>query len=113
MKKIFLSIVLVTVGQIVYAGGYSNWAIPTSVELVSDGVLIHGNYGDPNECGKPNFVFIKRSDPSFNSVLSMALSALNAKKEMRFYSGRCVEVSFHWAGQVINENANGWSVYIR
>ncbi|MET1256553.1 hypothetical protein [Aliikangiella maris] len=84
------------------------------VELVNNGVLIHGALGDPNECGKPNYIFVSKQNSFFDSVLSMSLSALHSKKEMQFYAGTCTQVSFHWgSAEVINENLEGQPVYIR
>jgi hypothetical protein len=45
------------------AADYSAWAVSTTVELVSGGVLIHGAFGDPNSCGKPNYIFISQQSP--------------------------------------------------
>ncbi|ACA85758.1 hypothetical protein Swoo_1470 [Shewanella woodyi ATCC 51908] len=95
------------------AGAYSNWAVPTNVELVGGGVLIHGQFGDPNNCGKANFIYVSHSDIRFDSVFSMALAALMGQKELRLYSSSCVGVGFHWPGNVINQNTNGQAVYIR
>ncbi len=108
-----ISICLLLASSVANAGEYSSWAVPTSVELVGGGVLVHGQFGDPNNCGKANFIHVKRTDERYDSVLSMALAALMAKKELRFYSSSCVGVSFHWAGNVINQNKAGQAVYIR
>lgn len=104
---------IVTLSTAVHAGAYSNWAVPTSVELVGRGVLIHGEFGDPNQCGLANLIHVSRTDERYDSVLSMALAALMAQKELRLYSSACVGISFHWSGNVINQNTNGQAVYIR
>ena len=59
MKKI-LTTLLILASFNVFSAGYSNWAVPTTIELVSGGVLIHGEFGDPNACTKSNFMVIKR-----------------------------------------------------
>lgn len=113
MKKIFFSVVLLCVTSMSYAGAYSKWAVPTTVELVSGGVLIHGAFGDPNECGKADFIFVSQDDRGYDSVMSIVLAALMAKREVMLYSSTCRAVPFHWVGDLINENKNGQSVYIR
>ena len=94
------------------AGAYSNWAVPTTVELVKNGVLIHGAFGDPNGCGKEGFVFVSQTDSSYDSVLSISLAALMAKKELRIYSSKCTGVGFHWPGEVINEYIGSQAFFI-
>jgi hypothetical protein len=108
-----LSLCFLVNSALANAGAYSNWAVPTSVELVGGGVLIHGQFGDPNNCGKANFIHVSRTDERYDSVLSLALAALMGQKKLRLYSSSCVGVGFHWAGNVINQNTNGQAVYIR
>ena len=107
------SLCLLLISTFTNAGAYSNWAVPTTVELVGGGVLIHGQFGDPNSCGKANFIHVSRTDERYDSVLSLALAALMGQKELRLYSSSCVGVGFHWSGNVINQNSNGQAVYIR
>jgi hypothetical protein len=113
MKKMFLLVSLLLTTNPLFAGDYSSWAVPTTVELVNGGVLLHGAFGDPNSCGKADFIFVSQTDSSYDSVLSLALSALMGKREIRLYSSTCTEVSFHWTGEIINQNKNGQSVYVR
>lgn len=112
MKNILFALLLF-VHMDAMAEGYSAWAVPTTVEIVSGGVLIHGAFGDPNGCGEPGYIFISQQNPAYDAALSMALSALHGNREMRFYSSKCTQVSFHWSGQVINENQGHQSIYIR
>ena len=112
MKRLLLLSSLIF-GSNAYGAGYSNWAIPTSVELVKAGVLIHGEFGDPNGCGKPGFIYVAQSDPSYQSVLSISLAAFAAGKEIRAYANKCTAIGFHWAGEVINEHVSGQAFFIR
>ena len=113
MKKAFIGLFFMLMSISAYAGDYSDWAVPTNVELVSGGVLIYGAFGDPNKCGKPNYIYVSESDSRYDSVLSMALAALMGNREMQFYSNNCTSVHFHWSGDVINENRSGQAVYIK
>lgn len=99
--------------MLVYSKGYTSWATPTIVELVSNGVAIYGAFGDVSNCGEPNVFFIHKDDPRYSHAYSMALAALAGKKEMRFYSSKCTSVPFHWSGNKINTNVNTQSIYIR
>jgi hypothetical protein len=113
MKNILVISSLVIFANLANAGNYTDWTVPTRVELVSNGVLVHGEFGDPNSCGKPNYIFVSKTNPSYESALSIFLAAFMATKELRIYSGNCTNVNFHWAGEVINENNYGQPVYIR
>ena len=113
MNKLVIFVLLIVISVTANAGNYSSWAVPTYVEIVSGGVLIHGTFGDPNNCGQSNYIYVSESDSRYDSVLSMSLAALMGKREMRFYSSTCTSVTFHWSGAVINQNTSGQAVYVR
>lgn len=95
---------------------YTSYAIPTQIEYVSNGILVSGNFGDPNGCGKSNYVFIPidpANEVAYQSILSMVLTGFTAQREMKFHTNSCTSVSFHWNGQVINETSSGNAVFIR
>ena len=108
-----LGIFLILVMSKAYSGDYTNWAVPTHIELVSGGVLIYGPFGDPNGCGQSDKVFISEADSKFDSALSIALAAHLGGKELRLYSNSCTSVPFHWSGNVINKNEGHQALYIR
>ncbi len=84
MNKKLIFLMLVCMSFNVTAAGYSQWAVPTTVEIVSGGVLINGDFGDPNSCGKADYIFVKQQSATYESILSMSLSALHAKKKCDF-----------------------------
>lgn len=90
-----------------YAGGYT---------AVNGGVLVSGSFGDINNCGQADYVFIAPSENDqnwFQSSLSMLLTAFATKKEIKFHTQDCTSVSFHW-GTIENINAaNSSGFYIR
>ena len=97
-----------------HSAGYSNWAVPTHVELVSGGLLVYGEFGNPHGCIEANKFFVSDADTRFQTIVSMSLAALMAKREMQFYGANCTDkVSFHWAGLAINENLHDHPVYIK
>ena len=112
MKKVLLVFALFVTANL-SAAGYSNWAVPEYIELVSGGVLVRGNFGDPNSCGRTTEFFYPESEPNYDAVLTLALSALATKKEMRFYSSTCHQVPFHHSTENINKPRYGQGIYIR
>lgn len=104
VKKVLVITTLLLTSNSAFSASYSNWAVPTAVEIVSNGVLIHGAYGDPTSCGKGDYIFVSAADSFYNSIFALALSAVMGKREMQFYSNTCTEVGFHWSGKFINQN---------
>jgi hypothetical protein len=96
-----------------HAGGYTSWAVPSSIELVNGGALVSGNFGDPNSCGRANYVFVNQTSSNYKEVVAMAYMAFAAGKEMMFYSQSCTAVGFHWDGNVINLNHDGHTASVR
>ena len=98
-----------------YSAGYTPWAEVTEIERVGDGIVIRGSFGDVNNCGTADIVYYPKTHEDYELVLSMALTALTADREMRFYIDTCVSISFHWGSNnpVINQSRNGQAIYIR
>jgi len=112
MKKVIITILIVITSSNIFAAGYSNPAVPEFVELVSGGVLVKGDFGDPNNCGRSNEFFYLGTEPNFDAVLSILLTALTTKKEIRFYSNTCHQVSFHHATANLNRHRYGQALFI-
>ncbi len=96
------------------ANAYTPWAIVTQIERVGDGILIKGEFGDANSCGEANYVYYPSTHQDYELVVSMALAALTAGREMRFNVNTCVAIAFHWgSAPVINQANNGQAIFIR
>jgi len=78
-----------------HSAGYTPWAKITQIERVGDGVLVFGQFGDPNSCGQSDKIYYPSTHKDYELVLSMALTALTA------------------APAVINQSYNGQAIYIR
>jgi|SRR5688572_27804314 hypothetical protein len=115
MKKILTGIVLAwALGSVTaQAGAYTSWGVPTMVEVVNGGVLIAGPFGDPNNCGQGNYVFMSQSSSTYKDIVAMAYTALAAGKELMFYANSCGQVGFHWTGNTINFVSDGHTAAIR
>lgn len=112
-KTVGLLLLLAGFTSYSHAAGYTNWAIPSSIEIVNGGVLIAGNFGNPHNCGIANYIFIPSTNENKKEIIALVTTALMGKREMQFYAGRCAAVGFHWSGDVINENRSQEPVYIR
>lgn len=113
MKKT-ITLIIFLLSTNAFSAGYSNWAVPTKVELVNAGVLIHGAFGDPHNCGMSDYIFVDGSNPQIDRIISISMAAFAAKREMRFFSGACTNVAFHWGNtENINLNRDAQPVYVR
>ena len=125
MNKLRTVVLLVAVlaSPFGHCAGYSNWAVPTTIETIyggtsaatlGPGVVISGAFGDPNSCGVANSVFVAQSNTSYKEIVAMSLAAISAGREMAFYSNACVQVPFRWGYvNVINLSLEGGGPQIR
>ena len=95
------------------AGGGTTWCVPTEIEKVANGILVKGDFSDVNSCGQAGYIFYPDSHLRPDAFLSIMLTALTAKKEVKLYTDSCVAVSFHWAGNVINRVLDNGAYLIR
>lgn len=85
------------------AGGWTNSATPTSIQIVRDeGFLIHGTYGNPGEtaCGLPDHIWVSATHPQYKELLSTALTALGAGIKVQAYVHSCKTVGWLSASTV-------------
>ena len=113
MKKLIVLFTFILSGT-VSAAGYTAWAKPQMLEYVNGGILVNGAFGDVNNCGQADYIFIAPSaDPvDFSTMTSIILTAFAAQKEVRFYTSSCAAVTFHYTGTPINA-AHNHGFYIR
>lgn len=111
MKRVSLLVIFTLFSSMVFAGGWTNKAVPTSVEVVrSQGFMITGNFGNPAECSQSNFLWVAIEHPQYDQLYSMALSALNAGKRIRAYSHACTEIGWH--GGSFNTVRSSGAMYV-
>jgi hypothetical protein len=107
--KVFRSLMILALAASplgAHAGGYTSAAIPTQVEVMGNGVLIRGAFGDVQSCGVTNTVWIPKTNPAYKEIVSMAYTALVAGRALQFYVDVCGQVPAHWAGNVINQSTD-------
>lgn len=95
------------------ANGYTNWTIPTQVEIAEKGLLIKGSFGDPNECGLADHYYVSGTAAELDTIHATMLTAMVSQREVRFHASSCVEVRTHWVGNVINARSGNQMVMMR
>lgn len=95
------------------AGGWTNEAVPTKVEIVQDkGILIFGAFGNPgtSTCTTGDAVWVAKSHTEYTEVLSSALSAVAAQLKLKFYVHYCATVGWH--GTDYNQFTGAGAMYV-
>jgi hypothetical protein len=110
--KHLLIISLIFISQISFAKaaeGYTAWATPTEVELVNDGLLIRGTFGNPAGCGESDMVFVRLTGEKLANRLSMAITAMATGMKIRMYIATCdVAVTAHYSTSI---NISNWNPF--
>ncbi|MCW8876192.1 MAG: hypothetical protein OQK04_04215 [Kangiellaceae bacterium] len=95
-------IVFLVFPQLALAGGYSNWAIPTRIDIERDGgFMIYGAFGNPAGCNEPNRIYVQKAHPQYAEIYSTALAAFSAGKKLQAYVHQCTAVGWYSGSQVI------------
>jgi hypothetical protein len=78
------------------AGGWTNWATPTQIDVVGTdsalapaGLMIYGTFGNVGNCTQSDRIFIPASHGQYNEILAAALSANISGRRIRGYVSSC------------------------
>ena len=95
MKNILLIIVaLISVGA--HAGGRVSWATPIQIDIErGNGVMVYGNFGNPNNCTMSDMFYIKSDHPEFEKIYSALMIAYTSKKKITAYIHECSPVPWY------------------
>lgn len=95
------------------AGGWTNYAVPTKVEIVrNEGFMIFGEFGNPGStpCTSANGVWVARTHSEYTEILSSALAAVAGQLKLRIYAHNCATVSWH--GTDYNQLTSSGAMFI-
>lgn len=106
-------IILASSANAAHAGTHTGYSVPTAVEMHESGALVFGAWGDLLNCGQADQVFITASYDQFKGMLSMALTAVSAGLEVKFYVSGCTEVIFYYGADPVFNKASHLGVRIR
>lgn len=98
------------------AGGRTNAAVPTAIDLVqasSAGFMVYGDFGNAGSCTVPNQVYVEINHPQYNQIYSTVLAALMAGKRVAFHAHACKPVLWYTTVDVTyNTVESSGAVYI-
>ena len=97
--------------QTILAGGWSNQATISKLELVrGQGVAIFGNFGNPAGCTQSYAWWINKNHPQYDKLYSMLMAAMLSDKKIRGYAHGCEE--FGWHGGSFNTISGPGALYM-
>lgn len=97
MKAIAISFLLIFAIS-TYAGGWSDWAVPTQIDMErGNGIMVYGEFGNPSDCAITNKFYIQKTHPEYDKIYGVVLAAFSAQKELRAYSHKCGAVGWYTA----------------
>ncbi|BFM10154.1 hypothetical protein R50072_03070 [Simiduia litorea] len=80
------------------AGGRTNAAIPSKIDLVQAGTagfMIFGDFGNVGSCTVSDQVFVKASHPQYSQIYSTVLAAFMSGKKVSGYAHLCEPVAWY------------------
>lgn len=101
MNKAGLRVALLTLAvagtwSVVHAGGWTNWATPTEVDVVrEDGLMVYGAFGNPAGCTVANQFLVAWGTAQYSQIYAALLTALTAGRQIQVYAGSCAPAAWY------------------
>lgn len=89
---------LLSLPEVVLAGGWSNPAVPTKIEIVPGnpgGFVVFGAVGNPGTCTVADRIFVETTHPQYHALYSTALAAATAGKKLQVYAHDCKPIGWY------------------
>lgn len=97
------------------AGGWTNWAVPTQIDVErGGGFMVYGSFGNPNTCTISDRIYVQISHPQYDEIYSLVLAAIAAQQEIRLYCHTCQPVPWYSVpATTYNHVTSGGAVNVR
>jgi hypothetical protein len=95
MKKILLAALLLF-SVPAFAGGWSNGAVPTKIDVQGDGgFMIYGAFGNAGGCVITNQLYIKSNHSQYKQIYAAALAAFAGQYNVSAYVHVCESIGWY------------------
>ena len=92
------------------AGGFSEGAIPTRIDIDrGSGVMVYGAFGNPAGCTVADRVYIGITHPQYQQIYSTVLAAFASGKRIQVYSHSCKPVGWYSVDSVTYNQVESYS----
>ena len=79
-----------------YAGGWSQIAVPTRVDMVGSlGFMVYGDFGNGGECTITDRFYVTSNHPEYKELYSTVLAAYMGGKKIQVYIHECNSVTWY------------------
>jgi hypothetical protein len=113
VKKLaaFLLMALSNVG---YTAGNTAWAVPTQVDVMYAGIMVHGAFGNSGGCTVADRFFVPINTGQYKEIYATLMLAFSTGKEVSAYINGCDSVGWYAASNVtFNYMVNSGVLYMR
>jgi hypothetical protein len=96
--KYVIALFLFLTSLSVFAGGFTDAAVPTRIDLVqagSAGFMVYGHFRNVSSCSVSNQFYVEIGHPQYNQIYSTVLAAFMAGKKIWIYSHACKPVPWY------------------
>ena len=94
--KSTIFLLLITIAPHSMAGGFSEGAIPTRIDIDRErGLMVYGNFGNPAGCTISDRVYINYTHPQYQQIYSAVLAAYASGKRIQVYAHTCKPVGWY------------------
>jgi hypothetical protein len=92
----YLLCIFVAFSSALSAGGWSNSATPTRVDIErGNGFMVYGEFGNAGGCTSPNKFYVQKNHPQYSEIYSTVLTAFTAGKKVSAYIHGCNPVGWY------------------
>lgn len=99
MKKLIIAILAFASTQ-TFAGGWSEWAVPTKIDVErGGGFMIYGSFGNAGGCVSVDKLYVKIDHPQYKVIYATALAAFSGKSRIQAYVHSCESVGWYAAAE--------------
>jgi hypothetical protein len=104
MKKIIGVLLLLACAQC-YAGGWTNTAVVTRVDLVrNEGIMVWGSFGNPAGCSTGDAFFVGTNHVQYNQVYALIMLAFATGRPISAYAHECDPATWYSIPSVTYNN---------
>lgn len=93
--KTVLGLLLITLSTTGFAAGSTAWAVPIQVDVMYQGIMVYGAFGNPGGCTTTDRFFVATNTGQYKEILATLMAAYATGKEVATYVDTCASVTWY------------------
>lgn len=107
----YLLITLVLLSPLSYAGGFTQFATPTKIDIErGGGFMVYGAFGNPGGCTVPDRLYVKKDHSQYDKIYATVLAAFMSGKRVQAYAHSCAPVGWYSVESTTYNTLDPWGV---